>query len=93
MSRYIDADILIKELDITEDLSAYDAIVFEKMVNEQPTADVRENVHGEWILDDSSINCSVCGRSRWSVPPFENLVKSFNYCPHCGADIREEVEE
>ena len=60
---------------------------------DMPLADVRENVHGEWILDDSSINCSVCGRSRWSVPPFENLVKSFNYCPHCGADIREEVEE
>ena len=42
MSKYIDADALLMELDMTEDLSAYDAIVFEEMVKEQPTADVVE---------------------------------------------------
>ncbi len=38
--RLIDADALLMELDMTEDLSAYDAVVFEEMVNAIPTADV-----------------------------------------------------
>ncbi len=44
MPRYIDADALIIEIDMSEEISAYDAIVFEEMVNKQPTADVVEVV-------------------------------------------------
>lgn len=45
---------------------------------------------GKWIKRFGSINCSVCKHSSWSNS-FEHLVRSFNYCPNCGA--RMEVEE
>lgn len=51
-----------------------------------PTADVRENVRGEWIVKKDIINCSVCKRCSWSKS-YEDLVRSFNFCPNCGADM------
>ena len=56
-----------------------------------PNADVRENVHGEWIevtdyKDDNEyrwhIICSVC-RHR-------GMFEDDNFCPNCGADMRGE---
>lgn len=50
-----------------------------------PTADVRENVRGEWIFpygDKKYKRCSVCGRVFYSIP------YNTNFCPNCGADMR-----
>ena len=67
-----------------------------KAVDEQPTADVRENVRGEWIekyyasnetgetVFHGMIICSVCGhvlKVGWLS----------DFCPHCGADMRGEA--
>ena len=45
-----------------------------------PSADVRENVHGEWELVDGAeprrYGCSVCKRLSWDET---------NFCPNCGA--------
>lgn len=74
MSRYIDADALwmdvIHAMDYADD--------FLQMIEETPTADVRENEYGEWIIQDGKIVCSNCFE-----PNFET-----NYCPYCGADMR-----
>ena len=43
------------------------------IIKNQRIADVRENVHGEWLTDDI---CSVCG----DYNEFRT-----NYCPNCGA--------
>lgn len=59
------------------------------------SADVRENVHGEWILDGKEdeyiYKCSKCEfhlyANRCANP--EESLKMFNYCPNCGADMRE----
>lgn len=60
-----------------------------------PTADVRPVVRGHWITEeeaeakgDYSLRdaCSVCGRCDWDCTESA----SFNYCPNCGADMREE---
>ena len=56
-------------------------------INEQEIADVRENIHGEWIpmtvsSGRNSWQCSECGR-RARVKK-ENLP----FC-HCGADMRD----
>ena len=57
----------------------------------QPTADVRENVRGEWIDFSMSIKgvpteaCGVCG--EWS------LGMGKNFCPNCGADMRGEAND
>ena len=59
-----------------------------------PSADVRENIHGEWeevtdYKDDNvyqwHIICSVC-RQR-------GMFESDNFCPNCGADMRGKADE
>ena len=47
---------------------------------------------GEWIKRHGTINCSVCKRSNWSAC-FEDTVRSFNFCPNCGAYMREREGE
>ena len=50
-----------------------------------PSADVRENVNGEWIFpygDKKYKHCSACGKTFYSIPA------TSNYCPNCGADMR-----
>lgn len=50
---------------------------------EIPAADVREVKRGKWILkDDGRAHCSMCDMSGNSY--------IWNYCPNCGADMREE---
>lgn len=87
MIRYIDAD-LCKAY--ATDYYPSVAYGVKKIIDEQPTADVRENVKGEWLykgLDfeiDSLYQCSACKHYHWS--------KS-NYCPNCGADMRGDKDD
>ena len=65
----------------------------EVSILDMPTADVRENVRGEWI--DAVVGtstgytyhekrCSICGYGE---------VLPHNFCPNCGADMRGEQNE
>lgn len=86
MSRYIDSDALLE--DIRKNSESYFADDFaHEWVDKQPTADVRENVHGEWESTDliGFKRCSVC-RALWHVDITGNLF--CYYCPKCGADMR-----
>lgn len=62
----------------------------ENEIRGYPTADVRENVRGEWIYQNplfvDTIMCSVCG---YNLPSDEFKT---NFCPNCGADMRERGE-
>lgn len=66
-----------------------------EVINEQPTVDAVEVVHGEWIsLTDCSnagVYCSVCKKKVWKEDYAwcnrKNKLRS-NYCPNCGADMR-----
>lgn len=63
----------------------------QQAVDEQPTVDAVPVVRGKWISDGAgyhwTYNCSVCG---WKDGyPFN---ERHNYCPNCGADMREVVE-
>ena len=56
-------------------------------VEDFPAADVRPVVHGKWEEEDSASNrwafrCSICGGGP--------VGRKFNFCPNCGADMREE---
>ena len=91
MSRYIDADnILYKDLSEGRGVCW---VTFRDWIKEMPTADVRENVRGEWIRRDSryigwiSFDCSVCGETLELDRETSN---DFKYCPFCGADMRRE---
>lgn len=94
--RYIDADRLIDDIrpfaEYDSNLSNKDWIRrFEIAIDNVPTADVRENVRGEWIRRDSryvgwiSFDCSVCGETLELDMETSN---DFKYCPFCGAEMR-----
>lgn len=100
MSRYIDADELIFiGLDNPDDDHLFE-FVPKEFIDNAPTADVVEVVHGEWkecetvqerldepIIDEwQSARCSVCG--KYHTTPYMYHFDNFNYCPNCGADMR-----
>lgn len=39
---------------------------------------------GKWIADNQQSKCSECGMK------FHQDEMSYNFCPHCGADMRKE---
>lgn len=100
MSRYIDADLFIKVFDDGEKKmdalsfaiphevrEATKSIYCEirNIVNDIPTADVRENVKGEWIEDGALTKCSVCGNTS-------EFCGTENFCYNCGADMRSRLQ-
>jgi hypothetical protein len=94
MVEYIDknkAIELIKELENIKDVSEAEEWVdiFISTINELPIIELK---HGQWIYDDEAYpggnpyghyNCDQC----WESVPHKT-----NYCPNCGADMREEEE-
>lgn len=93
--RYIDADALIKDIENcsyetwskgvnptwwAQAVKIKDNI--KACIERQPTADVVEVVHGEWLKSspyNRFMNCSVCG--------FGQNHTNFPYCPMCGAEM------
>lgn len=67
---------------------------FKSCIDDVPAADVRPVVRGKWNRTDAyphRLYCSVCNKTylkndelleRWEFP--------LNFCPNCGADMREE---
>ena len=90
MSRYIDADALLRELDELQKphdigfgeetiLISIDLESLYKFINDLPTADVFKVVHGKWIRKGDEIYCSECKFRFYPV--------MFKYCPGCGAKM------
>ena len=52
-----------------------------EMLEQLPSADVRENVRGEWFSMFGHCVCMFCG---YKGSPIQT-----NFCPNCGADMRE----
>ena len=58
-------------------------------------ADVQPIRHGRWIcefyndvFDVYQADCSVCKKE--STDKYDKVSESYEYCPHCGADMRGE---
>lgn len=90
MARYIDADLFKAELNMghcTGDITGPNDV--EKLLDLQPTADVREVRRGKWILkNEGTYNrlrayCSECGLRSGIGGIRKNQIKPF--CPNCGA--------
>lgn len=68
-----------------------------QIVYDSPAADVRPVVRGAWIaLDLPRINakrveCSKC-HNGMEVDYMELVKATYNFCPNCGADMREVSE-
>lgn len=108
MARYIDVAKLLKDLTISPDGTKIpdvdcdnfpikiDLRLLRRIILRQPTADVVEVKHGEWIKTDRGIrtnvntgqpmrvyycDCSCCG---WHTG---HQGIEFKYCPNCGAKM------
>lgn len=102
MSRYIDADILsdaLRRLTLGETDVARATMKITHYVSRMPTADVRENVRGEWLPHPINGNrewdvCSACGvgckRREYGIHANgKKWVTEYNFpfCPNCGAEM------
>ena len=88
MARYIDADAFEVFGYTSQDGTFDDGVQFvlEKL-DEQPTADVVEVVHGKNISKGGFL-CSVCKFGDFNG--FHGYEP--NFCPNCGADMRKDGE-
>jgi len=97
MNRYIDADKLKDTFANYHPFATKQDLTFNKIIkiiNEEPKADVRENIKGEWQTvsigcDTNEIRCTAC-KQITSVPA--DRTRKLNFCPECGADMREVKE-
>ena len=96
MARYIDADKLEKDgwmLVRTYSINPQNMCYESKSIDEIPTADVRENVRGEWIQRGlrGQYHCSNCKHEILTNVFFDNndVKRLWKFCPNCGADMRQ----
>lgn len=82
MSKYFEREAVIEFIRSYRH-SADIAFHMEEHLNEIPAADVRPVRHGRWGVKNE---CSECGCQPW----FERDIHTINFCPKCGADMREE---
>ena len=91
---YIERDTLNNDLDWFAP-EAFNALIdkINKIIRNQPTADVQEVRHGKWELIDECANegvyCSNCRKKVYRAKYANQKVKS-NYCPNCGAKMDKE---
>lgn len=87
MSRYIDADKLLKGYEDHELISTH-------LIWNAPTADVVEVRHGHWEEQQPRYRlykCSVCNKVCFAEMWGDETVL-YNYCPNCGARMDGEEE-
>ena len=87
MTEYIEREALCYQLEKQETIDGQPRAIrrARRIVEDFPAADVRPVVRGKWENAGSDVwTCSVCG---YGIMPWNAGV---NYCPNCGADMREE---
>ena len=77
--------VMVIEPDIIEKLADSVVDVISKIDWDKAIEAYKERPHGEWIEDSGNIACSHC-HTIW-------LYRRTDFCPHCGADIREEIDD
>ena len=99
MAEYIEKQALLKKMYASYSVpllisqTTDEDIMFKTMVSiveEQPTADVVEAKHGEWIYwqpdgTNHLWSCSVCGGAIST--PMKFVADHIKYCEHCGAKM------
>ena len=94
MPRYIDADLILPEMESKLDMQElYLPVHFQEfIVDEIPTADVSPVRHGRLRSLTFSGDTIICSECKIAYNIFEtNGAENFNFCPHCGAkmDLKE----
>ena len=84
MTDYISREAAIAEI-MGQPPDAHYPSWYAAQVKKLPAADVRPVVRGKWGKDG---DCPVCGCQPW----YERDIHTLNFCPNCGADMREDDE-
>lgn len=79
MARYIDADIVLPKIQYRERTYGCSKKRYSKVIKDAPTADVRPERHGEWLVSGDCYECSECGGG--------SVVNTNPYCWKCGAKM------
>ena len=103
--RLIDADALEREgwnLVRTRQKDKQTMVYETKKIEDVPTADVRENVHGEWIIRKCALGheyteCSNCN-TVFDIETHNGTLewidlRGASFCPNCGCQIRGEKND
>lgn len=96
MKEYISVDLLKMAIESEPYFTDSTKAAFRNICNKVPAADVVERKRGEWVvtkayndvieMDVVKYTCSACGEYRLSAT---GLSQATNFCPNCGADMRE----
>ena len=98
MSRLIDADALIKQIE--SPYTEYPIMIqlrraIKDFIDSAPTIDAVEVVRGEWKVSCKDSICSVCGKDEaefiCGTEDWYGYGLS-NFCPNCGARMSKESE-
>lgn len=96
MSRYIDADAVLKDMCKLCTNFGMDAPICEEkdcaytlLVKSAPTVDVQEVKHGHWIEINSDMGIYRCSQCRETVGGQTGR----RFCPNCGAKMDEEEKK
>lgn len=93
MPRYIDADLILPEMESKLDMQElYLPIHFQEfIVDEIPSADVSPVHHGRWVDEYdcgyTTPHCSECGEIALTKEETSYDYVYSSYCPHCGAKM------
>lgn len=98
--RLIDADALAKFIDYghlnNPDEKLFSENDIREMIDMMPVFNVvldfqaETPKHGHWVNNGfEPVRCSVCGITVDAINGIPWAIKSFNYCPHCGAKMDE----
>ena len=95
--RLIDADAFIqmmeKKCDPESTLDPWVLSVCRGGVKMMPTVDAVPVVRGRWNCSDDAYESAVCSCCGWdTTEPWVHIKEWFNFCPHCGADMRKDGE-
>ena len=90
MAEYIDRKEAIKAIESLPNCyngfsDTYDKSCIIGVLEEVPATDVIPIKHGKWNWVGFNIECSECG----AMPNFDSTESLYNFCPNCGADMRE----
>ena len=88
--RYIDADKLIREFSGGEEMKSMSESIaderFIRVIKNQPTADVEEVKHGEWVISSDGYY-PFCSNCRYEPPFIIGKDMRTPICPKCGAKM------
>ena len=91
-SEYIDRQAEISEI-LGQPPEAHYPAWYAEQVKALPPADVRPVVRGRWEPSEKFkgyVSCSICHDCYVELEWVTKM--KWNYCPHCGADMREDDE-